>query len=58
VRVISRFADTALDESAPDPRVKLFKELARLRASEPKHQRREASEEEIQLREPRSVSKE
>ena len=36
MRVISRFLDTTLDESAPDQRVKLFKELARLRASEPK----------------------
>jgi hypothetical protein len=34
MRVISRFAGPALDEPAPDQRVKLFKELARLRASE------------------------
>jgi hypothetical protein len=32
MRVISRFAGPALDESAPDLRVKIFKELARLRA--------------------------
>jgi len=58
MRVISRFADAALDEAAPDQRVKLFKELARLRASEPKPLRREASEPEIRPREHRSISRE
>ena len=58
MRVISRFADAALDEAAPDQRVKLFKELARLRASEPRPQRREASKLEIQAREHRSIPRE
>jgi len=38
--------------------VKLFKELARLRASEPKLQGREASQPDPRVREPRSISKE
>jgi hypothetical protein len=60
MRLISRFASSALDESkAPNQRVKFFKELARLRASEPpKIQGREASERDVRLSEPRSPAKE
>ncbi len=61
MRVIPRFAGAALDESAPDQpdqRVKMFKELARLRASEPGNLRRDALRPEVQVQEPRSIAKE
>jgi hypothetical protein len=47
MRVISRFAGPALDESASDQRVKIFKELARLRASEPRPLPRDSSRPEL-----------
>jgi len=61
MRVISRFAGPALDESAPDQpdqRVKIFKELARLRASEPGKLRRDAPRPEFQVQESRNIAKE
>ena len=60
MRLTSRFASSALDEpSQANQRVKLFKELARLRASEPpKNQPREAREREARRLEPRSLAEE
>ncbi len=53
MRVISRFAVTAFDEPEPDQRVKLFKELARLRASDPR--RAETALTATRQREPHTV---
>lgn len=59
MRVISRFASPALDESAPDLRVKLFKELARLRpASKARSLPRDTSCPELRSPDPRSVLEE
>ena len=60
MRLTSRFASPALDEpSPPSQRVKLFKELARLRASEPlRKQPREAPEREPRLSETRGLVEE
>ena len=52
MRVMSRFAGPALDESAPDQRVKIFKELARLRASEPRPLPRDTSPPELRSADP------
>ena len=60
MRLTSRFATSALDEPSPtSQRVKFFKELARLRASEPpRKQPREAPEQEPRLAEARSLAEE
>jgi hypothetical protein len=60
MRLTSRFASCAPDDPPPaNQRVKFFKELARLRASEPpKNQPREAPAREAVRSEPRSLAEE
>ena len=55
MRVTSRFAGPVLDESAPDQRVKIFKERARLRASQPRPLPRDPSRPELCSPDPRSL---
>ena len=60
MREVSRFASSGFDESrAPGQRIKLFKELARLRASElPRAEVSPRSEGEARPAQPRGLAKE
>lgn len=58
MRVTSRFSGPALDASAPDLRVKIFRETARLRASEPGPLPRDTPRPELRGPDPRGVVEE
>jgi hypothetical protein len=58
MRVISRFAGPAPDDSAPDLRVKILKELAKLRASDPRPLPRDTSRQERRSSDSRNVVEE